>query len=172
MTYNLTPHIHPLLKAKVGIALGVVLGSPKQNCTGLGICKIERATLQGQSSPFSDAACGKVAALGQIRNGRLVLYVLKYTISACTMKHHFEGDSFLVEDAYNIPDDIATLLDLPEGTQLCPGSYRTVDMGVHLCISIATTRVKRQKISKSIKPNSITVVLCLCNNLPIVSKKN
>lgn len=154
MTYNPTPRIHPLLKAKVGIALGVVLGSPKQNCAGLGICKIERAALQGQTSPFSDTACGKVAALGQIKNDRLVLYILKHTISACTMKHHFEAESFLVEDAYDIPDDIATLLDLPKGRQLCAGKYRMLDMGVHLCISIAITGVKREKISKSKKNKS------------------
>lgn len=154
MTYNLTPQIHPLLKAKVGIALSVVLGSPKQNCAGLGVCKIERAALQGQSSPFSDTACGKVAALGQIKNDRLVLYILKYTISACTMKHHFGGESFLVEDTYDIPDDIAAMLDLPTGTQLRPGKYRMVDIGVHLCISIAITSEKEKKNSKREKTNS------------------
>ncbi len=154
MTYNPTPKIHPLLKAKVGIALSVVLGSPKQNCAGLGICKIERAALQGQSSPFSDAACGKVAALGQIKNGRLVLYILKYTISACTMKLHFGGDSFQVEDAYHVPDDIAILLDIPAGMQLLPGKYRMMDIGVHLCVSIAIAGEKEKDNQKSKKPSS------------------
>lgn len=148
MTYHPTPNIHPMLKAKVGITLSVVLGSPKQNCAGLGICKVERAALQGQSSPFSDTACGKVAALGQIKNDKLVLYILKYTISACTMKHHFGGDFFQIDSTYDIPDDIAGLLDIPPGKQLRQGKYKMVDMGVHLCICIALTGDESKKIVK------------------------
>ncbi|MEZ4986063.1 MAG: hypothetical protein R2795_13675 [Saprospiraceae bacterium] len=138
MIYHTTRNIPRFLDVKTGLPVQVTLGSPRRNCAGLGICKIERMEIIA-TAPI-EAKCGKVAGLLSVKGSRIVLYILKYSISECTLRKHFSNGILQLEDSYSIPSKIAEMLGIEETqTAIRAGLYKVHDFGMHLCVEMAVS---------------------------------
>lgn len=145
MVYRKLSKIHPYLRPRVGVQANIVLGSPKKNCEGIGICRIERAAVS-KPMPTSRKCC-QAKALIIRKEGRLIFYFIKHSLSPCVVKKQFQNGQFKLTESILIPDDIGHELGLPAQSSLTTGYYDVIDLGTHLSIAISIGSVKHLAMS-------------------------
>lgn len=123
------------LQAQVGITAHIVLGSPKKKCDGIGICRIERAVYQ--SGALAIGSCRFTKALLTIHAGQLSIYFVKHTLSLCALQKHFKNERFIIEEAVEVPVNVAHGLKLFYPVVIMPGNYQVQALKNHLVVSVA-----------------------------------
>ncbi len=137
-----SPEPDPLRRVQVGITAEIVLGSPRKQCNGIGICRIERANhRQAQKRKAGVKGCKRAKALlmGQT-SGSIVFYFVKHSLSECCRVKQFRHGHFQLEEAVSLPWDIALELGCPVHSRLCAGTYRVVELGMHWAVTIKVER--------------------------------
>lgn len=123
------------LQPQVGVTANIVLGSPKKNCAGIGICRIEKAQSQ-PSFNTRKTKCGQAKALLVMKQQKLTIYFVKHTLPLCTKQKHFASRQFRIEERVRIPKDMAAELKLPSHAYIETGNYDMIDLGQHFCIAV------------------------------------
>lgn len=121
------------------LAVHVVLGSPRNACRNIGICRIERHdSNQGMTNhPAGRVACqSAMALLSTLRPGQLMFYFVRRSLSNCVYQGHFSEGWFRMEDDYHLAPFLLEALGLRPGATLPAGQYPVVSLKSHLSIEI------------------------------------
>ncbi len=149
MIYRNISTSSPLSKVKVGVTSNIILGSPKKNCDGIGICRIERH-IHGAQPEQAPKRCCKARALLIDNKGELVFYFIRHTLAPCVLSKQFIRGHFVVNETVSIPDDISVELGFPPDSYIDTGQYRVVDLGVHLCVAVRVSNKQRQALGLAV----------------------
>lgn len=133
---------NPLLHVRLGVPSEVVLGSPKKNCQGIGICRIDRAGARKKEHRSVDQQPCQVAKALLVAHSMdtLYLYFIKHSIKASPCKDQFNRRVFRIADPVSLPDDISAELGFPKHAVITRGVYPIMDLSTHLCIAVKITR--------------------------------
>lgn len=142
MVYRKFTPVSNHLRANVGLMAHIVLGSPKKNCDGIGICRIERAVPHEVSTTLNKCCTAK--ALLTSKDSKLVFYFVKHSLPSCVRNKQFSRDHFPIDSESILPNDIALSLGFKRGTYIAKGVYRFIDLGLHLCLLVDTKCLHRQ----------------------------
>ncbi len=140
MIYTKLSNVHPYLRPQLGVTANIVLGSPKKRCDGIGICRIERASLA--TNERGTDKCRQAKSLLVAKGEKVVFYFIKHTLPVCIKRKQFVDNLFKMEASVAIPDSLCTELHLPKNTYLLPGDYDVIDIGTHLGVAIAFESVE------------------------------
>ncbi|MEL7247926.1 MAG: hypothetical protein AAFO03_05890 [Bacteroidota bacterium] len=129
---------HPFSTSpRTGVTANIVLGSPKKNCEGVGICRIERARDHQKKSAHRACLCTAKALLSAKDDQHLLIFLVKHSLAACAVKKHFQGEFFQMEEPVMLPEAIRQELALPTPFWLSAGHYEITDIGHHLALKVA-----------------------------------
>lgn len=146
MVYRKFNQVSKFQKAKVGLTAHVVLGSPKKNCAGIGICRIERAA-RHEDAASSPKRCCQAKALLTSKDDKLILYFVKHSLPACVLHKQFKNDHFPVDSEVFLPNEIALELGFRPGTFIVQGDYKVIDLGLHLCLAVETRSLNNRNLN-------------------------
>lgn len=100
------------------VEMEVVFGTPSKNCSGTGICMIAGRFPQGYTIPCPHAP----AIIHCIRNQELVFRFRKHRVPEEVAQAYFSTGSFLVEEAFALPQRLIRLWGLSIEA-IPPGRY-------------------------------------------------
>lgn len=100
------------------VEMEVVFGTPSKNCSGTGICMIAGRFPQGYTIPCPHAP----AIIHCIRNQELVFRFRKHRLPEEAARTYFSTGSFLVEEAFSLPQRLIRLWGLSIEA-IPPGRY-------------------------------------------------
>ncbi len=134
-SHHIYPHReNPVFKA------AVIFGSPKRDCSLLGICKVISRQYKNSYAEDDFTPCQRVDANLHIDCfGRLAVHICAKTICAETKAYHFQNDRFRVLDPYTFePAACQALGRAGQVLQIKPGNYPALvtEEGIFLSLGI------------------------------------
>ncbi len=99
------------------ITITLIIGRPKKNCAGFGICDFSIDWGVERKVP-SNSGSGKA----WIENGKLHLELNRASIESGTFSTYFGSDAFKMEEEYTLPDEVCAALGISSYT-IKAGNY-------------------------------------------------
>ncbi|MEM7575072.1 MAG: hypothetical protein AAF433_19355 [Bacteroidota bacterium] len=134
---KLSPQMSNYIReCQTGILADVVLGNPKAECCGSGICHIHIGPHTLDSS-----ACKGVSLLAFIRmdeiHSRLLIHFLAERIDEQCIKQHFIDNSLVLVEDFDLPELVTNRLNSTgQLLTIKQGVYPLLDDGVFCTISV------------------------------------
>lgn len=141
---------NPLVQVRLGVPSEVILGSPKKNCQGIGICRINRAGTrykEAQSVQTKQTCQAAKALLVAQSTDTLYIYFIKHSIKAGPGSAQFNRRVFRITEPVSLPDDISVELGFQKRSIITRGAYPIVDLGTHLCLAVKIARNRLGTVS-------------------------
>lgn len=134
---NLSPQMaNYIQECQTGILADVVLGNPKAECCGSGICHIHIGP-----HAMSPEACNGINLLAFIRmddvHGRLLIHFLTDSIDEQCLQEHFINSSLVLSEDFELPIALTTRLNyLHQVLTIKAGEYPLLNDGLFSTISV------------------------------------
>ena len=145
---NLSPQMSAYIQeCQTGILADVVLGNPKADCCGSGICHMHIGP--HKLSPSNCCGTNLVAyiRMDEVHN-RLLIHFLAASIDEQCLQDHFVNNSLVLAEDFNLPELLTNRLDYPNWVlTIKQGVYPLLNDGVFSTIS---TRMEFRQTQSSV----------------------
>ena len=121
-------------ESRRGPRVEVVFGSPRRDCRGMGICKMEHQ--RREEGALRDCPRGAVH-LQLDSSGRLLLHFDRTSMSRAVYARYFAAGTFTLDTSFDLPGPVVLNLGLPMGQyEIEAGAYPVLEIQDQALVSV------------------------------------